>query len=310
ASVLKTKASETVKRLPNTLWHMIYLEIWLKTIIIVLCSTNSSGFNYFSNNNTCQLIDNFTLNYVLQQNLDSEFCFLQPPTALCTNVLDNSLLVAYFSFDSPSPLSYVGSTGLTAIESGQMTVPGHLNEALLFTGSTNSYFQIGNLGVVGTRDQSFSISLWINPTVLTGSTIVHVSLGWEGQGGWCLPFIGFTISGHIAVQMWQGSYAPSVIGPILLLNTWTHVVETFSVANGLKLYINGYLYSATYSISQFFASGSPMFLTVGSAIYASFPACSNLGVLPFTSFAGGVDELRVYSRELIAEDVCTLYYFY
>ncbi|CAF0936001.1 unnamed protein product [Didymodactylos carnosus] len=228
---------------------------------------------------------------------------------LCTDALDNSSLVAYFPFDSPSPLSYVGSTGLTTTDSGQTTVPGHVNDALSFTGSTSSYFQIGNLGVVGTVDQSFSISLWINPTVSTAATIVHVSLDSAGIGGWCLPFIGFTTSGQIAVQMWQGSYPPSVTGPTLLLNTWNHVVETFSVTNGLKLYINGSLYS-TNSVSNFAASGSSMYLTVASSLSGYSPACSGLGVIPFTSYPGGVDELRIYSRELIAQDVCTLFYYY
>jgi hypothetical protein len=93
-----------------------------------------------------------------------------------------------------------------------------------------------------------------------------------------------------------------------MVNTWTHVVETFSIQNGLRLYVNGTLYSSVTNISTYLASGVPNYLTIASTLAASVTPqyCTSTSVLGLGSYNGAVDELRVYSRELTAEDVCTL----
>ncbi|CAF1303635.1 unnamed protein product, partial [Didymodactylos carnosus] len=229
----------------------------------------------------------------------------------CTQVLDNSSLVAYFSFDNGSLSNAAGLPNFYPHATGQTTIPGHLNQALLFNGTTSSYFQISNVSVVGTVNQPFSISLWIKSAALTG-TIIHVSLTSLGLDGWCLPFIGFDASSRISDQLWNGTMAVAAIGPIPSANTWIHVVQTFSTTNGLKLYINGYFYSTTSStVTQFIASSSSMYMTIGSPRSAAAPGCTITSVLPLNvSYSGSVDELKIYARELTALDVCTLYEYY
>ncbi len=76
-----------------------------------------------------------------------------------------------------TPPSYlIDSTGtLTATASSVTSVPGERNQALSYTGTIDSYFQINNLGSLGTPNNPFSIAVYINPDVLSG-TIVHISM--------------------------------------------------------------------------------------------------------------------------------------
>jgi hypothetical protein len=110
--------------------------------------------------------------------------------------------------------------------------------------------------------------------------------------------------------VWGGSTANYVLGPIPPINSWTHVVQTWSSAGGLTLYINGELYAQDSTVTAYFASGLPDYLTLASTLQAppySTNTCSLTGVLEGMGYYNGsVDELRVYSRELSALEVCAL----
>ena len=80
---------------------------------------------------------------------------------------------------SPSYLTDVGAN-LTAIAVSVTSVTGERNQALSFTGTINSYFQISDLISLGTPNNPFSIGLYINPNVLSG-TIVHISMYISGM---------------------------------------------------------------------------------------------------------------------------------
>ena len=64
----------------------------------------------------------------------------------------------------------------------------------------------------------------------------------------CVDLLGFSTRGEIVVT--SGGILPySVIGPILTVNTWSHVVATYSLTNGIRLYVNGTLVGTTGSMS-------------------------------------------------------------
>ncbi len=56
--------------------------------------------------------------------------------------------------------------------------------------------------------------------------------------------MGFSSSGQIVTTGWNPT-PQQVIGPILPTNVWTHVVGTYSLTNGLRLYVNGTLIGST-----------------------------------------------------------------
>lgn len=147
-------------------------------------------------------------------------------------ILNDAKLVAYFPFDSGSLID-VGPNMIGATAAGQTTITGKRNQALSFTGNgATSYFQMGGLTALGTSNSAFSIALYINPAVLYGS-VVHVSMFASGEfrsltlplcyltssdhilgtSGWCLPFVGFTNSQELAVQVWNSTFAVYALGP-------------------------------------------------------------------------------------------------
>lgn len=122
--------------------------------------------------------------------------------------------------------------------------------------------------------------------------------------GWCTPFIGISSAGNIIVQVHHQSSPYNIQGPIIQLNTWTHVVQTYSPTNGGGLYVNGQLYTTMPTATIYDASSSMNFVTIGNALNGA-ANCYNPGIL-VTPYLGMIDEIRIYSRELSASDVCVL----
>jgi hypothetical protein len=78
----------------------------------------------------------------------------------------------------------------------------------------------------------------------------------------------------------------------------------------MSLYINGSLYAQDSTITIYAASGVADYLTLASTLEAipySAAGCSTTGVLGGLGYYNGaIDELRVYSIELSALEVCAL----
>ena len=221
-----------------------------------------------------------------------------------TEVLNDATLVNYLPFD-----------GNTLTDSGPLWVngagtnysyisPGRVNAALTLLGSS-SYVQVTGLRRIGTNGWPYSVAIWINPTSVAGGTIMHLSSRTDGAqtNGWCLPIMGLTSSGQIAIDSWNGSNVP-VTGPQVPLHSWTHVVATYSSTNGQRLYVNGTL-RASVGGYTFMAGGVPMTLTLGSSLLG-LGVC-NTGTIQMGQFSGYLDEFYVYARELNTTDITTLF---
>ncbi|CAF1334941.1 unnamed protein product [Rotaria sp. Silwood1] len=221
-------------------------------------------------------------------------------------ILEEASLAAYFTFDSGISFTDSGPNSLSAVgQSVSFTSNGHSLQAISFNGSTSSYFQISDVTGLGITNRPFTISFWIRPQSLSG-TLVHVSANSSGLG-WCIPFLGFAANGSIIAQMLNGIIR-YVIGPsIPLAPTWTHIVETWGPVNGLRLYIDNVLVASTTSMANSYtASTVPNYVTLGNSL--SGASICNGGLLGSMSpFNGDMDEFRIYSRELTADDICTLY---
>ena len=215
-------------------------------------------------------------------------------------ILRDATLTLYVSFDGNStndqgPLRINGSLeGNTTFASGRRA------EALQIYDVQDSYFTVHDLVLLGRANQPYSFSVWIKPAVIRTSTIIHMSLYPDGTG-WCLAMLGMTNIGELVTTA-SNTTIIQVTGPVVPTNSWTHVATTYSLANGLRLYVNGSLYN-TSSLFSFYAAGAPTHLIIGSprnGTYCGWPYAVN------GQYSGAVDELYAYSRELSPADISLL----
>lgn len=222
-------------------------------------------------------------------------------------ILEEATLAAHFTFDSALFLTDSGPNSLPVVrQSVSLVSSGHLNQAISFNGSTPSYFQIASVTSLGIMNRPFSISFWIRPRSLVG-TLVHVSSNASGLG-WCMPFLGFHANGSLVAQMYNGVFR-SLIGPAIpLAPAWTHIVETWAPVIGPRLYINNILIPATVSMaSSYNPTYASMYVTLGNSLSGTSSPCHTGLIGSSTPFSGDMDDFRIYSRALDAEDICHLY---
>jgi hypothetical protein len=222
-------------------------------------------------------------------------------------ILDIATLVAHFTFDTGSFLNDSGPNSLQATTQSTSSVSsGRFSQAITFNGSSSSYFQIGDFTEFGTPNEPFSISLWIRPIALLG-IVLHVSAGASGVGSWCTPFLGFASDGSFVAQVYNGNMDMSVVDSTYSVSTsvWSNVVQTWSVTNGLRLYINNILVASRPSATIYAASSVADFLTLANGL--SSQGYCTMGSITGMTYKGDMDDFRVYSRELSASDVYTLY---
>ncbi|CAF2620043.1 unnamed protein product [Rotaria sp. Silwood2] len=137
------------------------------------------------------------------------------------------------------------------------------------------------------------------PQSLSG-TLVHVSNASDGTG-WCTPFMGLTANLSLVAQVFNGTIQ-SLLGPSISLNTWYHVVQTWSPTNGLRLYVNRQMRNLPLATTFTASNESITYVTLGNGLPSS-EICPQ-GILNSTiPFTGAIDDFRVYSRELTSVDI-------
>ena len=214
-------------------------------------------------------------------------------------LLSACCFTAYFSFDSPNPTYDGGPNGLNGTSYNVISVTGHLNQGMRFVGSSSYFMAYGfyQMGYAIYSTKSYSVALWINPTLATSCAIIQISPYLTST---CHNLFGLSTSTNITVQtIVQGYSWPTLYGPVASLNTWTHIVVTYSLTNGLTLYQNGIWIGNTGSFS-FGSSGAISYLQVGYYTSCTTSTISN------AAYLGSVDELYVYSRELSQSEATAL----
>jgi hypothetical protein len=221
-------------------------------------------------------------------------------------ILEMATLAASFTFDGSSPLQDQGPNSVSSQASNYTFVTGQMLQAISLTGEPSSFFQAWGFLALGIPNQPFSFSLWIQPQSLSG-TILQLSTNASGTGS-CIPFMGFSSNGTLIVQVKTNTSFVAASYFTLQLNTFSHVVQTWSITNGLQLYVNAVLVSSAVASSYLASSASVNYLTVGNCLQG----CTNCSTTPGNKivqgpFAGAVDQVQVYSREITASDVCNLF---
>jgi hypothetical protein len=115
--------------------------------------------------------------------------------------------------------------------------------------------------------------------------------------------LGLSSTYQIIGVNWNASSVAQMIGPIIPLATWTHIVTSYSSINGIRLWVNGTLIGSTGPF-QYSPSGAYNTIILGNSL-AGQVSCAG-GSIVKGQFYGMIDELRVYARELNATDVYTL----
>ena len=103
-----------------------------------------------------------------------------------SEILSDASLIAYYSFDLPSPNYDSGPNGLHGSSVNTASVTGRVNQAMRFIGSS-SYFQaygFYQLGYGVNHHRPFSIALWINPT--STAPCVFLQQSTTATGGSCI----------------------------------------------------------------------------------------------------------------------------
>lgn len=198
----------------------------------------------------------------------------------------------------------IGPYSISTIASAYTIISGRSSsQAISFLDSQNSYFRAYGFTALGISNHAFSISFWINPQSLQG-ILVHLSATSNGTG-WCLPLLGLTDNGTVVAQI-LGSSVSSLVGYNISLNTWSNIVQTWSIYNGLQLYVNSERTSLS-SAASFNVGGVPsMYITLASSLSGS--GICQQGILNTSkAFTGTIDDFRVYNRELTSTDVCKIY---
>jgi hypothetical protein len=116
--------------------------------------------------------------------------------------------------------------------------------------------------------------------------------------------IGFSNTGLLTIQTLSsnGTYAASLINGTLPLNIWTHVSMTYSTTNGIQLFVNGSLVNINNTYIDYSASGEFCTIVVGTCLQPNTCAAYETKIVP-SQFEGMVDELKIFSRELSANEI-------
>ncbi|CAF1122983.1 unnamed protein product [Adineta ricciae] len=216
-------------------------------------------------------------------------------------ILTDATLVAYYSFDNGSLLDS-GPNKINGTAVGASRTAGRVNDSLLFN-TSGAYFQAGGFTLLGVVGHEYSISLWVNKlsSASAGGTLAHVS-GSSNGTLWCISMLGLTTSDEIIGESWNNSIV-AVQGPALVAGVWTHIVTSYSLTNGVRLWINGSLIGSSPQFT-YAASNLANWITIGTT-FSDAVQCAH-GNVSIGQFYGMIDEMKVYSRELTSSDVYQL----
>jgi len=218
-----------------------------------------------------------------------------------SEILSDASLIAYYSFDLPSPNYDSGPNGLHGSSVNTASVTGRVNQAMRFIGSSSyfqayGFYQLG-FGVIANRP--YSIALWINPASTAACAFLQQSR--FATSSTCVNVLGlWTSTGQAAQIVAQGYAWPTIYGPFITINTWIHISWTFSLANGYALYVNGNYYGTTGYFSYTGTSTAITWLQLG------FNFNCQVGNIPNGAYQGSIDEVYLYNRELSATEVRAL----
>lgn len=206
-------------------------------------------------------------------------------------------LAAHFHFDEPNGDQVRDGIQLErrgAVRGTLSREPGKLGHALAFDGST--FVEAGEIGAFESSDK-FSFAVWVWPSSASPSTVLSKMDEANLHRGYDLILEGGKVASHV-VHQWPGKAFKVVTKEPITLNDWHHLVVTYDgsrQASGLKMYVDGKLQlldvTTNNKVDGTLKTDKPFHI---GRRHASAP------------FQGKIDDVRIYSLELSADDVASL----
>jgi hypothetical protein len=204
------------------------------------------------------------------------------------SISKNNLIVNY---DFANPTSYAGA-GTSVASTNGINLPATLSNSpvfykdpgyLKFNAANAHYMMMGDLKNYyppvssSSRSGVFTISLWFNPTAANGVVLSDLN-STTISGGYHTSDIEM-VGGYLKFSVWPKNVIITSASTVSL-NTWHHVVLTYT-GNSIVAYLDGALInSATYTrdgpamasltSSQYFALAATESTHMGSGAYGSF----------------------------------------
>lgn len=152
------------------------------------------------------------------------------------------------------------------------------------------------------NNPSFTIMMWCKPISYPSSgnfmACFHHGLSGYTAGGYYYQIETLIDSAGVVLSHYYGDAfvpTPYVYAP---LNEWTHITQVvlqYPVSKNL-VYVNGVLAGTRNGINLAAGGGSPNILRIGRPSY-----------FVHTYYDGFIDDVRIYSRELTAQEIFSIY---
>ncbi len=181
-------------------------------------------------------------------------------------------------------------------------VQGRVGQALNFNGvSPYNYVDMGDVPSLRLTG-SMTVAAWIKPSRLGGDAIVNgVFFNKSGAGGArAYSFYVTNTGGFVAsIASTLSAQATRTSSTVLKINQWYFVVGVYDASrSAIDVYVNGVLDNGalTGSVTSAQVSNNGLPVAIGAREDS-----------PSLSFAGKVDDVRVYNRPLAASEISQLY---
>jgi arabinan endo-1,5-alpha-L-arabinosidase len=169
---------------------------------------------------------------------------------------------------------------------------GAVGKALVLNGTSG--VKLADNLIVG---NTYSISMWLNPSALTNYTTAF--FGFAKENYW-ISFVPGGGPGGTDSVLWSGSinWFDGKFGSTIPKDKWTHVVMVVNKANlssgVLTIYLNGVKANTLVGFPDVFSSGSTSTFHLGVNYWD-------------TPYKGSIDELKIFNEAISPSNVALLY---
>ncbi|MFA5797797.1 MAG: LamG-like jellyroll fold domain-containing protein, partial [Candidatus Woesearchaeota archaeon] len=292
-SYIRYYSNDSVNNIESTANKSIILNTAPALSNIVLSST--SGLNLTSDNLTVSFTatdaDNDTIYNTTDWRRNSvSIAVLNMPMNLNTSSTTTGAISDFSTFANNGTLG-----GGTAAYAPTYTT-GKVGGAYSFDG-VDDYVTSTVSSILSDATNSFSISTWIKPGYMPGTSNEHIIVG---KLGWHGGLVANGVSGSTVIIRFQYINSTgttfSAASSAISTDVWHHAVITYSGSTkSMNIYIDG-----SYAGTDTFA-GTPT--GYSSTLYIG----GYSGATTQYSFNGSIDEVQIYNRSLSAEEITAIY---